>query len=48
MRKVLAVLFTAALVMMASVSVSWGNEAQPDSFGGTWETLQEFLGGTWE
>lgn len=48
MRKLLAVLFTAALVMVAAVSVSWGNEASPESFGGTWESFGEFLGGTWE
>lgn len=47
MRKLLAVLFTAALVMMASVSVSWGNEASPDMLGGTWESIDELLG-TWE
>lgn len=45
MRKLLAVLFAAALVMVASVSVSWGNEAEPE--GGTWETFEGFAG-TWE
>lgn len=53
MRKLLAILFTAALIAVGSVSVSWGNKAQPnkaqpESLGGTWETLQEVLGGTWE
>ena len=46
MRKLLAVVFTAALIMLASVSVSWGNE--PTSEGGTWETLGDLVGGTWE
>lgn len=45
MRKFLAILFAAALVMMASVSVSWGNKAEQE--GGTWETFEGF-GGTWE
>lgn len=48
MRKFLASLLAAAFVMLAVASVSWGNEAQPDSFGGTWESIDEMLGGTWE
>lgn len=47
MRKFLASLLAAAFVMLAVASVSWGNEAEPDSFGGTWETFESF-GGTWE
>ena len=49
MRKLLAVAFTAALIMLASVSVSWGNDATFEGGtweGGTWEGLD--LGGTWE
>ena len=49
MRKLLAVVFTAALIMLASVSVSWGNDATFEGGtweGGTWEGLD--LGGTWE
>jgi len=40
-----ALILTIALV--ASVgSVSWGNEGAAE--GGTWETLNDLLGGTWE
>jgi len=49
MRKLIAVAFTAALMMLASVSVSWGNEAAFEGGtweGGTWEGID--LGGTWE
>jgi hypothetical protein len=49
MRKLLAVLFTTALIMLASVSVSWGNDAAIEGGtweGGTWEGID--LGGTWE
>lgn len=49
MRKFLAALLTAAFVMLAVASVSWGSEAAPEGGtweGGTWEGID--LGGTWE
>ncbi len=48
MRKFLASLLMAAFVMLVAASVSWGIEAQPDSLGGTWESIDGILGGTWE
>lgn len=47
MRKFIAVLLTTAVLVLATVSVSWGQVAMPEFLGGTWETFESF-GGTWE
>lgn len=47
MRKFIAVLLTTAVLVLATVSVSWGQVVEPESLGGTWETFESF-GGTWE
>ena len=48
MKKFVSALVLAIALIMSAHSVSWGNEASPDSFGGTWESLEGRLGGTWE
>lgn len=41
-------LIATLLIALAAVAMTWAGEPTPEQFGGTWETLQEFLGGTWE
>lgn len=48
MKKFVTALILAIALVVSAHSVSWGNEASPEGFGGTWESFGEFLGGTWE
>lgn len=47
-KKFVTALILAIALVVSAHSVSWGNEASPEGFGGTWESFGEFLGGTWE
>ncbi len=48
MKKFVSALVLAIALLMTAQSVSWGIEASPDSLGGTWESIDGLLGGTWE
>lgn len=47
MKKLIVAVLATAIMVLAAVSVSWGQVFTPESLGGTWETFESF-GGTWE
>lgn len=47
MKKLIVAVLATAIMVLATISVSWGQVIAPESLGGTWETFESF-GGTWE